>query len=78
MGVRFDSFDSFGPFDGIKRCAWDGGIRVPTLAWWPGTIPAGRVGDAPSQFHDWLATVTELAGWTTPARTDGVSLVFVP
>ena len=75
VGYRANGFDSFGPFDGIKRCTWEGGVRVPTIAWWPGRIPAGRVDDTPSQFHDWLPTFTELAGWTTPARTDGVSMV---
>ena len=76
-GVSYNAaaFDSFGPFDGIKRDVWEGGIRVPTLAWWPGTIPAGRVDPEPSQFHDWMATFGELAGWTTPARSDGVSLL---
>ena len=76
-GIRYsaNAFDSFGPFDGIKRDAWEGGLRVPTLAWWPGTIPAGRVDGTPSQFHDWLPTFTEIAGCTTPARTDGVSLL---
>ncbi|MEZ6015924.1 MAG: sulfatase-like hydrolase/transferase [Planctomycetota bacterium] len=69
------AFDSFGPFDGIKRDAWEGGLRVPTLAWWPGVIAPGSIDDQPSQFHDWLATFTELAGWTPPSRSDGVSLV---
>ncbi|MEM9383064.1 MAG: sulfatase-like hydrolase/transferase [Planctomycetota bacterium] len=76
-GVRYSAaeFDSFGPFDGIKRDAWEGGIRVPTLAWWPGTIPAGHVDATPSQFHDWMPTLAEIAGVPAPARTDGVSLV---
>jgi uncharacterized sulfatase len=70
-----DSFHSFGPFDGTKRDCWEGGIREPTLAWWPGTIPAGRVSNRPSQFHDWLPTFCEIAETTPPARSDGVSLV---
>ncbi len=69
-----NAFDSFGPLDGIKRDLWEGGLRVPTLAWWPGTIPAGTVDARPSQFHDWLATFVELSGWPAPARTDGVPL----
>ena len=40
---RADFFGSYGPFDGIKRDCWEGGLRVPTLAWWPGHFPA--VGD---------------------------------
>ncbi|MCP3917725.1 MAG: sulfatase-like hydrolase/transferase [bacterium] len=76
-GLSYDAnaFDSFGPFDGIKRDAWEGGVRMPTLVRWPGTIAGGSIDDRPSQFHDWLATFTELGGWTTPARTDGVSLI---
>ena len=68
-------FKSFGPHDGIKRDLWEGGIRVGALARWPGRIPRGRVSNEPSQFHDWLPTLAELAGVPAPARTDGVSLV---
>ena len=68
-------FESFGPMDGIKRDSWEGGLREPTFAWWPGRIPAGRISYAPSQFQDWMPTFAELAGLPAPARTDGVSLV---
>ncbi|MEX2436226.1 MAG: sulfatase-like hydrolase/transferase [Balneolaceae bacterium] len=68
-------FDSFGPFDGIKRDTWEGGIRVPTIVYWPGKVPDGTMNDSPSGFHDWLPTFTELAGLPAPARTDGVSLL---
>jgi arylsulfatase A-like enzyme len=74
-GYEASAFNSFGPFDGTKRDCWEGGIREPALAWWPGTIPAGRVSNRPSQFHDWLPTFCEIAEATTPARSDGVSLV---
>lgn len=70
-----DSFQSYGPFDGIKRDALEGGIRVPTLAWWPSHIKPGSIDQRPSQFHDWLPTLMELADAAAPARTDGVSLV---
>lgn len=69
------SFQSYGPFDGIKRDTWEGGIRVPTLAWWPSKIPAGTVDASPSQFHDWMATMADVAGQPTPAVCDGVSLL---
>lgn len=68
-------FNSFGPFDGIKRDCWEGGVRVGALVRWPNGIPANRVSTAPSQAHDWMATFAELAGVTPPARTDGVSIV---
>lgn len=69
------SFQSYGPFDGTKRDVWEGGIRVGTLAWWPGSIPAASTTTRPSQFHDWMPTFAKAAGIAPPARTDGVSLL---
>ena len=69
------SFKSYGPMDGMKRDVWEGGIRVPTQAWWPSAIPAGLEDRQPSQFHDWMATFAEVAGVPVPALSDGVSLV---
>ncbi|BCX47363.1 outermembrane adhesin-like protein [Haloferula helveola] len=68
------SFQSYGPFEGVKRDCWEGGIRQPTLVCWPGTIAGGSVNEMPAQLHDWLATLSSVAGWTPPARTDGVDL----
>jgi len=68
-------FRGFGPFDGIKRDTWEGGLREPTLARWPGVIPAGRVDDHPSGQWDWLATFANVAGVAAPAASDGVSLL---
>ncbi len=68
-------FDSFGPFDGIKRDTWEGGIRMPTLTYWPGTIASNTVSTTPSAFWDWMPTFAELAGQPAPAISDGVSLV---
>lgn len=68
-------FDSYGPFDGIKRDLWEGGLRVPTLARWPEHITPGSVSTVPSQSHDWMPTFAEMAGVPTPARSDGVSLL---
>jgi arylsulfatase A-like enzyme len=73
--LRADFFESFGPFDGIKRDVWEGGEREPTLAWWPGNIPAGRVITRPSISYDWLATFAAAAGMPAPAESDGVSLL---
>jgi len=67
-------FKSYGPFEGIKRDTYEGGIRVPTLAWGPGLIPGNRVSENPSQFHDWMATFIDFAGVEIPSRLDGVSL----
>jgi len=70
-----DFFNSFGPFDGVKRDIWEGGVRMPAIAFWPGRIPANRVVQTPNASHDWLPTFTEAAGVPAPARTDGVSLL---
>jgi arylsulfatase A-like enzyme len=75
QSIAANFFDSYGPHDGIKRDTWEGGIRMATLARWPGGIPAGRVDFTPSGSWDWLATFAELAGVAPPARTDGVSMV---
>lgn len=67
-------FRSYAGMDGIKRDTWEAGIRMPTLVRWPASIPAGRVSAHPSQFHDWLPTLADIAGLPAPARSDGVSL----
>ena len=69
-----DFFDSNGPLRGIKRDLYEGGIRVPFIAWWPGSIQAGTVNHEVIAFWDFLATAAELAG-ATPPQTDGISLV---
>lgn len=68
-------FQSYGPFDGIKRDCWEGGMRVPALVRFPGTVKAGQKTLSPSQFHDWMATFADLAGIARPMRSDGVSLM---
>ena len=55
------------PVLGGKTDLTDGGTRVPLLACWPGTIPAGRESDALVDFTDFFPTLLELAGVTAPA-----------
>ena len=74
-GWDAERFQSYGPLEGIKRDVLDGGLRVPTLARWPGTIPSGATDGNPSQFHDWAATFAALAGVPSPAVFDGTSMV---
>ena len=69
------AFGSYGPFDGVKRDVYEGGVRVPTLVWGPGLVPGGRSDETPGQFHDWMPTFCDLAGVAAPARSDGTSLV---
>lgn len=70
-----DFFDSNGALRGIKRDLYEGGIRVPTIAWGPGIIPAGRVTDHVSYLGDFMATAAELAATDPPKDHDGISLV---
>lgn len=73
---NLDRFRPSGPLSGIKRSLTDGGIRVPTLARWPGRVPAGAVSDHVAYFGDWFATAAELAGVPVPDGLDSIS--FVP
>jgi arylsulfatase A len=73
-GADPDFFDSNGPLRGIKRDLYEGGIRVPMLARWPGHVPAGRVSDAVWTHWDLLPTLSVLAGTRAPAGIDGVSM----
>ncbi len=71
-----DFFTSSGPLRGIKRNLYEGGIRVPTLAHWPGAIKPGQVSDHCWAFWDFLPTAAELAGVSAPSGLDGIS--FAP
>jgi arylsulfatase A-like enzyme len=73
-GHLVDFFDSNGPLRGRKRDLYEGGIRVPLIAWWPGRVPAGVTTDHLSGFQDWVPTLAELAG-VKPPQGDGLSLV---
>lgn len=68
-------FASYGPFDGIKRDCWEGGLRMPVIALWPNQIRAGSTIDRPSMLSDWLATFADAAGLPSPARADSRSLL---
>ncbi|QDT08945.1 arylsulfatase [Planctomycetes bacterium K23_9] len=68
-------FDSNGPLQGFKRDLYEGGIRAPLLARWPGTIKPGTVSDHVSAHWDMLPTFCALAGVKVPAKTDGISMV---
>ncbi len=59
------------PLRGNKGSTWEGGMRVPTVAWWPGKIPAGTASDAITGMRDVLPTFVKLAGGKLP---DGVKL----
>lgn len=69
-------FESVGPLRGLKGSVYEGGIRVPMIARWTGTIRPGTVSDHVSAFHDVLPTLAEVAGVEPPAGIDGIS--FLP
>ena len=67
---------STGGLRGMKSNNWEGGLRVPLIARWPGRIPAGHVSDAPAIMMDLFPTALSAAGIALPAdRTiDGKDL----
>ncbi len=67
-------FNSSGGLRGIKRDLYEGGIRVPMIARWTGTVPAGRVSDHVWAHWDMLPTLAELAGARAPDGIDGRSM----
>lgn len=68
---------SSGPLRGIKRDLYEGGIRVPTIVHWPGTVAAGEVSVHVAAFWDLLPTFADLAGASAPEDIDGVSIAPV-
>jgi arylsulfatase A len=71
-----DYFNCNGGLRGYKRDLYEGGIRVPLIATWPGKTPVGAVTDHVCAFQDILPTLADLTGLPTPAGIDGVS--FLP
>lgn len=74
-GWSREYFNSSGPLRGGKRDLYEGGIRTPLIAWWPGRIAAGATSEHLSAFWDFVPTACELAGAEAPADTDGLSYV---
>jgi arylsulfatase A len=71
-----DFFHANAGFRGYKGGWYEGGIRVPFIAQWPGRIPAGRTSDYVGGFQDVLPTVAELTRAKPPEKLDGLS--FAP
>jgi len=72
---RKNLFQSAGPLRGIKRDLYEGGIRVPMIACWPGKIKPGVVSQQVWAFWDYLPTMAELTGQPAPAGLDGISIL---
>lgn len=66
------------PLSGEKSTIWEGGIRVPCIARWPGKLPAGETFSEPCITMDWTATIRTLAGVRSgdlSHRADGIDLM---
>jgi len=74
--IPIEFFDSNGIYRGGKRDLYEGGIRVPFLARWPGNIKANTVSNQMIAFWDVMPTLAELAGLNRAEDIDGVS--FLP
>lgn len=73
-GVNAKFFNSVNGSRGLKMDVYEGGIREPLIARWPGKIPANTVSDFVSVQFDMMATFAELTG-TKAGNTDGISLL---
>jgi arylsulfatase A-like enzyme len=62
------------PLRGKKDELWEGGVRVPAIAWWPGVLPAGKTLQAPLHVIDLFPTLVRLAGGSLeqPLPLDGL------
>ncbi len=75
-GNSVEFFDSNGPLRGVKRDLYEGGIRVPTVARWPGKIKAGSESGTALYFGDLMATAAALTGAQVPPNLDSIN--FLP
>ena len=69
-------FNSNGPLRGGKRDLYEGGVRVPFIARWPGHIAPGTESAHVSAFWDFMPTAAELADVAAPEATDGISYLL--
>lgn len=74
-GRMTDFFDGNAPLRGYKGTFYEGGLRVPFIAHWPGRTTPGSVTDHITGFQDMLPTFCDVARLETPPETDGISIV---
>ncbi|MCC5931436.1 MAG: arylsulfatase [Cyclobacteriaceae bacterium] len=75
-GADPDFFNSNGPLKGYKRDLYEGGIRVPMIARWPGKIAEGSISQHPSVFYDLMPTLADITKYKLTRPVDGQS--FLP
>ncbi|MEE4256646.1 MAG: arylsulfatase [Bacteroidales bacterium] len=76
-GADSEFFNSAGPFRGFKGSVYEGGIRVPFIARWPGEITPDTITDHISYFPDLFPTFADVAGIEDKYDVDGISLLPV-
>lgn len=75
VGADAEFFEASGPLRGFKTDLYEGGVRVPLLARWPGKIAAGGTSNHVCAFWDFMPTFAELAGTQPASGIDGISIV---
>jgi arylsulfatase len=81
-GAWVDAWPDAGytPFRGEKGSAYEGGFRVPAIAWWPGTIQPGQIATEMMSHMDWWPTFAGLIGVEPPPHiwqdNNGNPIVF--
>jgi arylsulfatase A-like enzyme len=75
-GHLMEFFNSNGEWRGMKRDMYEGGVRTPFIARWPGVIKPNTSSDHIAAFWDVLPTLCDIAGVKKPEDTDGIS--FLP
>lgn len=73
-GHDYEFFNSNGDLQGYKRDTYEGGIRVPAMAYWKGNIQPGQVSDFIGSGQDFMPTIAEAVGIDAPSQCNGVSI----
>lgn len=72
---RTDTFDGNGPYRMMKRSLYEGGVRAPMFAAWPGTIKPGSTSDVITTQIDIMPTVADAGGQPITTEMDGISIL---
>jgi arylsulfatase A-like enzyme len=76
-GHDHEYFNSNGDLKGFKRDMFEGGIRVPLIAYWKGEITSGITTNHIAGFQDLMPTFAEVAGIEIPEQSNGISILPV-
>jgi arylsulfatase A-like enzyme len=76
-GHDYEYFNSNGVLKGFKRDLYEGGIRVPFIAFWKGKIQADVKTNFVAGFQDFLPTLAEVVGINVPDQSNGISILPV-